>query len=132
MKEIKSVEEYNQASHDIIGAAIEVHKNLGPGLLETVYEECLATELIQRGYQVERQVCRPIIYKGMSVGHPLKIDLLVEGCIIVELKAVDQMLDIYTAQLLTYLKLADMKLGLLINFNTIQLRDGIKRVVNGL
>ena len=132
MKEIKSVEEYNQASHDIIGAAIEVHKYLGPGLLETVYEECLASELTQRGYRVERQVNRPIIYKDKPVGHPLKIDLLVEGCIIVELKAVDQMLEIYTAQLLTYLKLAGMKLGLLINFNTIQLRDGIKRVVNDL
>ena len=132
MKKDISIEEYNQLSHDIIGAAIEVHKHLGPGLLESIYEECLAEELTEQGYTVERQVKLPIVYKGKIVGTPLAIDLLVEGCVIVELKAVNQMLDIYAAQLLSYLKLSDKKLGLLINFNCEQLRDGVKRIVNGL
>ena len=128
----QTIEEYNQLSHDIIGAALEVHKHLGPGLLESVYEECLEAELKQRGYTVKRQVKRPIIYKGLAVGTPLVIDLLVEGCVIVELKSISQLLDVHAAQLLSYLRLSEMKLGLLINFNSVQLKDGLRRVVNGL
>ncbi len=130
--EERSKEEYNLLSHEIIGAALEVHKHLGPGLLEIVYEECLAEELSLRGLKVERQVSLPIIYKGKEIGHPLTMDMLVEGCIIIELKAVKEMHDIYSAQLLSYLKLSNLKLGFLINFNSVQLRDGVKRIVNRL
>ena len=129
---MRTIEDYNTLSHEIIGAAIEVHKQLGPGLLETVYESCLIAELQSRGIKVEHQVQVPITYKGVVVGHPLIIDLLVEDCIIVELKTVNELLDIHSAQLLSYLRITDKKLGLLINFNTVQLRDGLKRVVNGL
>ena len=127
-----NIEQLNELSHSIIGAALEVHKTLGPGLLEVVYEDCLMVELQQRGIDVKRQVERPIIYKGTAVGHPLKIDLLVEDCIIVELKTVNELSDIHTAQLLSYLKLSGLKLGLLINFNCVMLQDGLRRVVNGL
>ena len=130
MEEINK-EEYNVLTHGIIGAAMEVHKLMGPGLLEGVYEECLAEELTQRGLKVERQVSLPIVYKGKLVGHPLVIDMLVEDCIIVELKAVNELLDIYSAQLLSYLRLSKLKLGLLINFNSVRLLDGVKRIVNG-
>ena len=128
----RSSEECNALSHEIIGAALEVHKQLGPGLLEIVYEECLAEELALRGYKVERQVSLPIIYKGKEIGHPLTIDMLVEGSIIIELKSVKEMHDVYSAQLLSYLRLSNLKLGFLINFNCVQLRDGLKRIVNGL
>ena len=130
MEEINK-EEYNVLTHEIIGAAMEVHKLMGPGLLEGVYEECLAEELIQRGFKVERQVSLPIVYKGKQVGHPLVIDLLVDDRIIVELKAVNELLDIYSAQLLSYLRLSKLKLGLLINFNSVRLLDGVKRIANG-
>ena len=130
MEEINK-EEYNVLTHEIIGVAMEVHKLMGPGLLEGVYEECLAEELIQRGFKVERQVSLPIVYKGKQVGHPLVIDLLVDDRIIVELKAVNELLDIYSAQLLSYLRLSKLKLGLLINFNSVRLLDGVKRIVNG-
>jgi len=129
---IYTVEQLNELSHRIIGAAMEVHKTLGPGLLEVVYEDCLIVELQQRGIKVQRQVERPIIYKGTEVGHPLRIDMLVEDCIIVELKTVSELLDLHTAQLLSYLKLSSLKLGLLINFNSVLLQDGLRRVVNGL
>ena len=130
--EAKTIEEYNELTHSIIGAALEVHKILGPGLLEAVYEDCFVEELQLRGLRVERQVHTPIIYKGREVGNPLIIDILVEGCVIVELKTVQELLDIHSAQLLSYLRLTGKKLGLLINFNTVHLRDGLKRVVNGL
>jgi GxxExxY protein len=130
--EARTIEEYNELTHSIIGAALEVHKILGPGLLEAVYEECFVEELQLRGLRVERQVHTPIIYKGREVGNPLIIDILVEGCVIVELKTVQELLDIHSAQLLSYLRLTGKKLGLLINFNTVHLRDGLKRVVNGL
>ena len=130
--EAKIIEEYNELTHSIIGAALEVHKILGPGLLEAVYEDCFVEELQLRGLRVERQVHTPIIYKGREVGNPLIIDILVEGCVIVELKTVQELLDIHSAQLLSYLRLTGKKLGLLINFNTVHLRDGLKRVVNGL
>ena len=130
--EARTIEEYNELTHSIIGAALEVHKILGPGLLEAVYEDCFVEELQLRGLRVERQVHTSIIYKGREVGNPLIIDILVEGCVIVELKTVQELLDIHSAQLLSYLRLTGKKLGLLINFNTVHLRDGLKRVVNGL
>ena len=130
--EARTIEEYNELTHSIIGAALEVHKILGPGLLEAVYEDCFVEELQLRGLRVERQVHTPINYKGREVGNPLIIDILVEGCVIVELKTVQELLDIHSAQLLSYLRLTGKKLGLLINFNTVHLRDGLKRVVNGL
>ena len=125
------IERLNALSHEIIGAALEVHKYLGPGLLEAVYEECLLYELQQRGLKVAHQVQRPIMYKGVSISHPLVIDILVEDQVILELKAVSQLSETNVAQLLSYLKLSELRLGLLINFNTAHLKDGIRRVVNG-
>ena len=130
--ELKTIEEYNELTHAIIGAALEVHKALGPGLMEAIYEECLIAELQMRGIKVAHQVHVPILYKGQQVGNPLIIDLLVEDSVIVELKTVQELQDIHSAQLLSYLRLTGNKLGLLINFNTAHLRDGLKRVVNGL
>ena len=130
--EPKTLEEYNELTHAIIGAALEVHRTLGPGLLEAVYEECLISELQMRGLQVDYQVHVPILYKGQEVGNPLIIDILVENSVIVELKTVQELQDIHSAQLLSYLRLTGNKLGLLINFNTVHLRDGLKRVANGL
>ena len=108
----------NQISYRIVGCAIEVHKNLGPGLLESVYETCLIDELKSTGLSVSRQVKAPIYYKTKDLGSNLILDLLVENLVIVELKAVEIMIPIYTAQLLTYLKLTGKPKGLLINFNT--------------
>ena len=130
--ELKTIEEYNELTHAIIGAALEVHRTLGPGLLEAVYEECLISELQMRGLQIDHQVQVPILYKGQEVGNPLIIDILVENSVIVELKTVQELQDIHSAQLLSYLRLTGNKLGLLINFNTVHLRDGLKRVANGL
>lgn len=113
-------------SRAIIGAAIEVHKELGPGLLECVYEACLITELENRGYHVESQIALPLYYKGKKLDKEFHIDLLVEDIVIVELKAVEELKDIHEVQLVTYLKLANKKLGLLINFNVPVLKDGIR------
>lgn len=121
----------NEISKKIIGAAIEVHKQLGPGLLESSYEVCLAYELKQVGLKIETQVALPVIYKEVKLSAGYRIDILVENKVIIELKAVEALADIHTAQLLTYLKLKDLKLGLLINFNNIRVIDGIKRVING-
>jgi GxxExxY protein len=122
----------NKLSHEIIGAALEVHKALGPGLLESAYEECLARELRLRGVPFQRQVSLPITYKGAAVDAGYRLDLLVADLVIVELKAADQLLPIHHAQVLTYLRLSGRKLGMLINFNRVRLRDGIKRIVLGL
>lgn len=119
-------------SNQIIGAAIEVHRQLGPGLLESAYEACLAFEFSQRQIAFERQKPVPVIYKGISLDCGFKLDLVVEGLVIVELKAVDSLAPIHAAQTLTYLKLTGCKLGLLLNFNVIQMRSGIKRVVLNL
>ena len=119
-------------SRDIIAAAIEVHRELGPGLLESSYEECLCYELKTRGITYERQKSLPVSYKDVRLDCGYRMDVVVDNLVIVEIKAVESMLPIHTAQLLTYLKLANFKLGLLINFNTPQLRQGIKRVVNNL
>ncbi len=123
-------EESDELSSRIIGAAIEVHRNLGPGLLESIYEQALAFELEQRGLQVKHQQKVPVIYKGHSLGSDFKLDLLVNDLVIIELKAVDKVLPIHKAQVLTYLKLKKLWLGLLINFNELVLKQGIVRVVN--
>lgn len=120
----------NQLTSKIIGAAIEVHKHLGPGLLESTYEECLSYELDQRHIKYDRQKSLPINYKGQSLNCGYKLDLLVEGNIILELKSVESIAPIHKAQLLTYLKLSNLKLGLLLNFNTPIMKDGIVRLVN--
>lgn len=122
---------YNNISESIIGAAIEVHRELGPGLLESVYEACMVKELVKRGLRVQSQVELPVIYKGEVVDKSFRVDLLVENHIIVELKSIDQLLPIHEVLLLTYLRLANEKLGLLINFNVSVLTKGIKRKING-
>jgi GxxExxY protein len=114
----------------IIGAAIEVHRVVGPGLLESIYEECLARELEMGGLRFERQRPIPIEYKGQRVAVDLKVDLWVEHQVIVELKAVEKLLPIHEAQLLTYLRLTNTSVGLLINFHVPALKDGVKRMVN--
>jgi GxxExxY protein len=119
----------NPLSKEIIGAAIEVHRQLGPGLLESAYEECLAYELSQRDIPFERQKPVPVSYKDVQLDCGFRLDLLVGGLVVVELKAVDKLVPIHQAQMLTYLKLTGCKLGLLLNFNVLKLRDGIKRVV---
>jgi GxxExxY protein len=120
----------NNISGKIIGAAIEVHKHLGPGLLESAYEECLCCELDLRGIEFKRQVPLPLNYKGLNLDCGYRLDLLVENKIIVELKTVEAIAPIHEAQMLTYLKVRDMRVGLIINFNVRLLVDGIKRLVN--
>ena len=123
--------EHNNISRQIINAAIEVHKELGPGLLESVYEYCLLDELKRKGLRAERQVQLPIYYKGCNLDKDFFIDILVEDKVILELKSVEAILPIHEFQLLTYLKLSNKKLGLLINFNVPLLKDGIRRKING-
>jgi GxxExxY protein len=123
----------NELSEAIIGAAIEVHRVLGgPGLLEDVYEQCLCRELSIRGLRFERQVEVPVVYKGCSVRKPLFLDIVVEDKVIVEVKATEKYNTIYESQLLTYLRLTDLRLGLVINFGDKRVSDGVHRVVNGL
>jgi GxxExxY protein len=122
----------NEISSKIIGAAIEVHKQIGPGLLESSYEKCLAFELLQNGLKIQTQVPVPIMYKGIKLDVSYKLDILVEEKVIIEVKTVSELMPIHKAQLLTYLKLTRIKLGLLINFNSIKLIDGVKRVANNL
>src|SRR5690606_22283721 len=117
---------------EVIGAAIEVHRELGPGLLESAYERCLVHELALRGIQAVRQKAQPIQYKGLQIDEGYRIDVLIEDRLIIELKAVDTLNNIHLAQILTYLKLSNLRLGFLINFNTERLKDGIRRVVNNL
>ncbi len=123
----------NQISYQIRGAIYDVYKTLGPGLLESVYEEALVFELEQRGLKVERQKPVPIIYKGNTLKTELRLDLLIEDQIIVELKSVAEMKDVYYKQTLTYCRLLDKRLGILVNFNVDDILDGaIIRVANGL
>ena len=121
-----------EISSKIIGAAIEVHKQLGPGLLESTYETCLAYELKQMELDVKQQQALPVVYKEVKLDAGYRIDLLIENKVIIEIKSVEALADIHTAQLLTYLKLKDLKLGLLINFNSVRVVDGLKRIVNNL
>jgi GxxExxY protein len=118
-------------SHEVIGAAIEVHRLIGPGLLEGVYEAALCKELALRRLRVERQVRLPVNYKGNDLTCDVRLDLLVERKVIVELKTVEKIIPLHRAQLLTYLRLRNLWLGLLINFNVEVLRDGVRRVLNG-
>ena len=124
-------EERESLSNKIIGASIEVHKQLGPGLLEAVYENCLLEELKAMGIRAESQVGLPVVYKGKQLDKDFKVDVLVEDEIILELKAVEAVLPVHEEQLLTYLKLSNKRLGLLINFNVALLKNGIHRKING-
>ena len=122
----------NDVSGQIVDAAMKVHTALGPGLLESAYEACLAHELRKRRLNIETQHLLPVTYDGIQIDVGYRIDLLVENLVIVELKAVDKIAPIHEAQLLSYLKLSGLNLGLLINFNVIHLKDGIKRLVDRL
>ena len=117
-------------AHEIVGSAIEVHKQMGPALLESLYVECLMKELFLRNISVQKQVQLPLLYKGIKLNKEFYIDLLVEELVIIEVKACESLLPVHEAQLLSYLKLADIRLGFLINFNIPLLKNGIKRMVN--
>jgi len=129
---MKTAWTYNELTEAIIGAAMEVHRQLGPGLLEKVYEEALCHELALRGIPFKRQVLVPIIYKGVELTTPYRCDLWVADMVIVELKSVSALTPIDMAQLMGYLKLMDQRLGLLINFNVKFLKEGVRRVANGM
>ncbi len=120
---------FDELSNKVIGCAIEAHKNLGPGLLESAYERCLSYELTAAGLRHETQKELPLEYKGLKLDSGYRIDLVIENEIVVEIKSVDKILPIHEAQILTYMKLAGIKVGLLINFNVTKLKDGIKRFV---
>jgi GxxExxY protein len=122
----------NVLTHRIISAAIEVHRNLGPGLLESCYQESLCYELAQAQISFQREMALPLRYKNMLLGCGYRLDLLVEDAVIVEVKAVEQLLPVHSAQLLTYLKSAGKQVGLLLNFDVPVLKDGIRRMVNHL
>jgi len=121
--------EFDNLSKRVIGCAIEVHRELGPGLLESTYEQCLAHELSLNGISFQRQHPQPVAYKGILLDCGYRIDMLIEDELIIELKAVEEIKGIHEAQLLTYMKLAGIKTGLLINFNVTKLKDGLKRYV---
>lgn len=121
----------NEVSAQIVDTAIKVHTVLGPGLLESVYETCMAHELRKRSLQTEAQVALPVEYEGLRLEAGYRIDLLVERLVIVELKSVEKLAPLHEAQLLSYLKLSNIQVGLLINFNVPRLKDGLKRIVNG-
>jgi len=125
-------ERLNRITEDIIGAAIEVHRAIGPGLLESAYEACLAFELLERNRKVAKQVTLPLVYKSVKLDCGYRLDLLVDDLVIVELKAVDALNDVHKAQLLSYLKISGLNVGLLINFNVKMLKHGIVRVLNNL
>jgi GxxExxY protein len=119
----------NELSGQIIGKAIDVHKALGPGLLESAYKECLYFELVNAGLQTEKEKGMPIVYKEVKLEHGYRLDLLVENKVVVEVKTVECFCDVHTSQVLTYLRLGGYKLGLLINFHVSTLKDGIKRII---
>jgi GxxExxY protein len=121
--------EFDDLSNRVIGCAIEVHRHLGPGLLESAYEQCLAHELSRNNIAFQLQLAQPVRYKDVLLDCGYRIDVLVENQLIIELKSVEKLLGIHEAQLLTYMKLAEIKIGLLMNFNVIKLKEGIKRFV---
>ncbi len=127
---VTEAEELNQITDKIIGAAIKVHRALGPGLLESAYEACLAFELVEAGLSVEQQKPLPLVYRDVKLDCGYRLDLFVNGKVIVEVKAIEKLAPIHQAQLLSSLKLADCRVGLLINFNVLILKDGIYRGVN--
>ena len=122
----------NDLSKAVIGLAIEVHKALGPGLLENVYKECLCYKINQYGYKVEKEKSLPVVFEGVKLDCGFRVDILVESRLLIELKSVSVLNDVHLAQTLTYLKLGNYKLGLLMNFNVLRLKDGLKRVINNL
>ena len=122
----------NEIAQIVVDTAFHLHKTVGPGLLESAYEQALKYDLEERGLEVKSQVAMPFHYKGVNLDVGYRIDLLVEGKLIVEIKSVEQLAPVHFAQTLTYLRLSDIKLGLLINFNSKLLKDGINRLVNGL
>ena len=119
----------NSLSNIIIGCAIEVHRHLGPGLLESAYQECLYHELLLAGLSVQKEKPMPIVYKDVKLNHGFRIDLLVNNKVVIEIKTVESFTDVHTAQVLTYLKLGNYKLGLLLNFYVTSLKSGIKRII---
>ena len=121
--------EFEDVSRQVIGFAIEVHKALGPGLLESAYEQCLARELELNGFRFRRQVPIPVVYKGICLDCAYRLDLVVDDTLIVEIKAVEKLMPIHSSQLLTYLKLTGIRAGLLLNFHSEVLRDGLRRIV---
>ena len=121
---------YDKITENIIGCAIQVHRALGPGLLESAYQECLLYELKAMGYSVQKEITQPIIYKDITLDHGYRIDLLVENKIVIELKTVEKFTEVHTAQILTYMKLGDYPIGLLLNFKTKLLKNEIKRFIN--
>ena len=123
-------EELEQIAKDVVDASMKLHMALGPGLLESVYTVILQKKLQERGYQVEREVPIPVEYEGLHFELGFRADLIIEGCFIVELKSVEKLAPVYAKQLLTYLKVTDLRLGLLINFGEALLKDGIKRIAN--
>lgn len=129
-EEMRITEDSNALSESVIGAAIEVHKSLGPGLLESAYETCLMRELLLKSLRVDRQVYLDLEYKGVSVPKAYRIDLIVNDSLLIEVKAVEESAEIYKMQMLTYLKLAEKPLGLIINFNVPVLWRGVRRVIN--
>jgi len=128
----KTAGSVNELTQEVIGAAIEVHQALGPGLLESAYEECLCRELELRQVPFERQVALPLSYKGVQLKYGYRVDVLVDERVVVEIKALDHLLPIHEAQLLTYLRLGKWKVGLIVNFNVPVLKEGIRRRVLGL
>ena len=125
-----SRDKLNEISGKIIDCSIRVHTELGPGMLEGAYQTCLMHELIEAGFDVQSQLKLPIVYRGIELDAGYRIDLLVQGSVIIELKAIDRLLPVHEAQLLSYLRMSDLRLGLLINFNVKRLVDGVRRVVN--
>lgn len=119
----------NELTGKIIGCAIEVHKNPGPGLLESAYEECLTFELVEKGLNIRRQQAVPVVYKDIKLECGYRIDILVEESVVIELKVVDELNPVHTAQILTYMKFSKMRYGLLINFNVTMLKNGIRRFI---
>lgn len=122
----------NELAKIVFESGLKVHRELGPGLLENAYEECLCYELLQNGLSVEKQKPLPLVYQEVKLDAGYRVDLFVERKLIIELKAVESLNDLHMAQILTYLKLSNCKLGLLINFNTVLFKNGVRRVVNGL
>jgi len=118
-----------EITEQILGSAIAVHRALGPGLLESAYEACLAFELLERRLRVERQVSLPVVYRGVRIDCGYRLDLVVEAMVVVEIKAVERILPVHEAQILTYLKLSGLSIGLLLNFNVPMMKDGIRRFV---
>ena len=131
-KAAKSAKDENELSRSILDAAFRVHSALGPGLLEGAYEACLAYELRAEGFSVLTQVPLPLVYREVTLDIGYRLDLVVEDLVVIEIKSVDALAAIHQAQLLSYLKLSGKRLGLLINFNVVRLKDGIKRLANGL